>query len=161
MTIFSFVTGYVCALKPLRLYRQGNQEAGFAAISKSALRRFPRLALPAALATVICWLAAGFGLFEVAHHCDAWWVHDTSPPGKLGFGWKAIKDLIFWIVGTWVYRRNIYDNNQWTMLPLLTGSFSVYAFVVATAYVKPHYRMILSMVMWGYYYCCKDCKYSS
>ena len=98
------------------------------------------------------------GLFEVAHRCDAWWVHDTSPPGGLGFGLAGLKDLIYWVVGTWTLRRNEYDNNQWTLLPLLTGSYWVYAFVVATAFVEPWYRMILSLVMWVYYYCASDCK---
>ena len=79
VTIFAFVTGYVCALKPIRLCLQGNQEAAFTSIGKSALRRVPRLVLPAALATTIIWFLTQFGVFLVAKRCDSWWAGATSP----------------------------------------------------------------------------------
>jgi hypothetical protein len=73
---------------------------------------------------------------------------------------SGIKDLLYNIVTTWTTRRNVYDGNQWTLLPLLEGSFQVYVFVVATAYVKPVYRILLSLVIWGYFWCASDCEYS-
>ncbi|KAK7739642.1 hypothetical protein SLS53_005609 [Cytospora paraplurivora] len=78
VTIFSFVTGYVCALKPIRLCSQGNQEAAFTSISRSALRRIPRLVLPAAAATAVSWAMAETGLYAVAKHQDSWFIDAQS-----------------------------------------------------------------------------------
>jgi peptidoglycan/LPS O-acetylase OafA/YrhL len=65
VSIFALVTGYVCALKPLKLYRQDKHEAAFVSISKSALRRFPRLFLPSAAATILSFVLCELGLFSV------------------------------------------------------------------------------------------------
>ncbi|POS78795.1 hypothetical protein DHEL01_v202814 [Diaporthe helianthi] len=155
VAIFSFVTGYVCALKPIRLCQQGNQEAAFVSISKSALRRIPRLVLPAAAATTVSCLAAEFGLFAVAKHQDSWWV-DVQSPKRIAYLGEALVNLVYWIVSTWTRGLNDYDNNQWTLLPLLRGSIWVYAFMVATAYVKPRYRIMASFGFWVYFYCGSD-----
>jgi len=53
VTIFSLVTGYVCALKPIRQCRNGDQQAAFTGIAKSAFRRVPRLMLPTTIATTL------------------------------------------------------------------------------------------------------------
>merc|ERR1712093_268104 len=53
VTIFSLVTGYVCALKPLRQCRAGQQEAMFSGLARSAFRRVPRLILPTTMATTL------------------------------------------------------------------------------------------------------------
>src|SRR4051812_4233029 len=52
--IFAFLTGFVCALKPLKLGRNRHQQGeALMAVAKSAFRRPPRLVLPAAIATFI------------------------------------------------------------------------------------------------------------
>ncbi|KAF3763302.1 hypothetical protein M406DRAFT_279359 [Cryphonectria parasitica EP155] len=155
VTIFAFVTGYVCALKPIKLYKQGNQEAAFVSISKSALRRFPRLFLPAAAATCVSFLLAELGLYAVAKHQDSWWV-DVQSPKRFAYLGEAVVNLVYNIVTTWTRGVNDYDNSQWTLLPLLKGSMWVYAFMVATAYVKPRYRMWASFGLWVYFYCASD-----
>lgn len=157
MTIFAFVTGYVCALKPIKLCRQGNQEAAFASISKSALRRIPRLVLPAAAATAVSWLMAEMGLYAVAKHQDSWWI-DVQSPNRIAYLGEALGNLVYCIVTTWTRAGNDYDNSQWTLLPLLKGSMWVYSFMVATAYVKPRYRIMASFGFWVYFYCASDCK---
>lgn len=157
MTIFAFVTGYVCALKPIRLCRQGNQEAALAGISKSALRRIPRLVLPAAAATAVSWCLAEMGLYAMAKHQDSWWIDVQSSKRIAGVG-RAVGNLVYNIVTTWTRSTNEYDNYQWTLLPLLRGSIYVYAFMVATAYVRPRYRMMASFGLWVYFYCSSDCE---
>ncbi|KAI0594220.1 acyltransferase family-domain-containing protein [Biscogniauxia sp. FL1348] len=155
VSIFAFVTGYVCALKPIKLYRQNNQEAAFNSIAKSALRRVPRLVIPCGLATVIIWVMAQLGMFLVGKQSDCWWCDMTGPdrsPNIL----EALKSLVFNIVNTWTHGANAYDGNQWTLLPLLRGSMQVYTFIVATAYIQPRYRMIASMVMYFYFYIAGD-----
>ncbi|KAJ0117382.1 cyltransferase family protein [Diaporthe amygdali] len=155
VTIFAFVTGYVCALKPIKLCRQGNQEAAFVSVSKSALRRTPRLFLPAAAATAVSWLLAEMGLYAVAKHQDSWWI-DVQSPNRIAYLGEALGNLIYCIVTTWTRAVNDYDNNQWTLLPLLKGSMWVYSFMVATAYVKPRYRTMASFGLWVYFYCASD-----
>lgn len=157
VTIFAFVTGYVCALKPIKLCRQGNQEAAFVSISKSALRRIPRLVLPAAAATAASWLMAEMGLYAVAKHQDSWWI-DIQSPRRIAYLGEAFGNLVYCIVTTWTRSSNDYDNSQWTLLPLLKGSMWVYSFMVATAYVKPRYRSMASFGLWVYFYCASDCK---
>lgn len=159
VTIFAFVTGYVCALKPIKLCRQGNQEAAFASVSKSALRRIPRLVLPAAAATAVSWLMAEMGLYAVAKHQDSWWI-DVQSPRRIAYLGEALGNLVYCIVTTWTRSTNDYDNSQWTLLPLLKGSMWVYSFMVATAYVKPRYRSMASFGLWVYFYCASDCKFA-
>ncbi|KUI71838.1 hypothetical protein VM1G_08093 [Cytospora mali] len=155
VTIFAFVTGYVCALKPIKLCRQGNQEAALASISKSALRRIPRLVLPAAAATAVSWVMAEMGLYAVAKHQDSWWI-DVQSSRRIAYLGEAFRNLVYNIVTTWTRSTNEYDNNQWTLLPLLKGSIWVYAFMVATAYIKPRFRMLASFGLWVYFYCASD-----
>ncbi|KAJ4387433.1 hypothetical protein N0V93_008025 [Gnomoniopsis smithogilvyi] len=155
VTIFAFVTGYVCALKPIKLYKAGNQEAALISISKSALRRFPRLFLPAAAATVVSFFMCEMGLYTIAKHADSWWVDVNSPVRTPWLG-EAVGRLVYNIVTTWTRKENNYDQNQWTLLPLLAGSMWVYAFIVATAYVKPRFRMLASLGLWVYFWLCSD-----
>lgn len=156
MSIFSLVTGYVCALKPIRQCAAGNQEAAFSGIAKSAFRRIPRLLLPTSIATILIWFICQFGVFEVANRVEGWWLNYTSPNITPYIG-KAIKMLILNMITTWTRSWNVYDNNQWTLLPLLKGAFLVYVMLFATAYMKPRYRMMVEMGLFVYYYISNDC----
>ncbi|KAH8892348.1 hypothetical protein GQ53DRAFT_746212 [Thozetella sp. PMI_491] len=150
--IFAFVTGYVCALKPIKLCQQGNQEAAFASMVKSALRRIPRLVLPAAFATVLIWILMTLGAFQVAKRCDSWWVSITSPEPVSPSLVKSMEHLIYNLWTTWATGVNQYDGHQWTMLPLLKGSMWVYMFMIGTSYVKQRYRMMLSLALYLFFY---------
>ncbi len=158
VTIFAFVAGYVCALKPIKLFQQGNHEAAYASMGKSALRRIPRLVLPSAIATALIWTLSQLGAFQIAKHCDSWWIGATSPDQVPMFLGDAVKNLISNIVTTWVVGMNDYDGNQWTLLPLLKGSLLVYTFMSATSHVKQWYRMQLSLAVFFYFYIASDCK---
>lgn len=154
VSIFAFVTGYVCALKPLKLYHQEKHEGAFTSIAKSALRRFPRLFLPSAAATLLSWVICELGLYSVAAHADSGWINQVpAPQPSLG---AALSNLIYETVATWVKRNNEYDRNQWTMLPLLQESIKIYAFLLAAAYIRPRYRMLASFGMFAYYWMCNE-----
>lgn len=155
VAIFAMVTGYVCALKPIKLCRQGQQDAAFKSMGKSALRRVPRLVLPAAFATFLTWLACELGANHVSAHCDSWWIRETGPTPIPNL-WRALVSLVNNIIGTWVAGGNHYDANQWTLLPLLLGSFWVYVFMLATGFVRPRYRMMMAMAMWLYFILAND-----
>jgi hypothetical protein len=71
---------------------------------------------------------------------------------------KAVNSLIYHIITTWTKSWNIYDNNQWTLLPLLKGSMTVYMMLVATAYCKTRYRMMIELALVVYFYVGNDCK---
>ncbi|KAI0007851.1 acyltransferase family-domain-containing protein [Xylariaceae sp. FL0662B] len=155
VTIFSFVTGYVCALKPIKLYRQNNQDVAYTSIAKSALRRVPRLVIPCGLATVIIWVMANLGMFLVGKQSDCWWCGATAPDRQKN-AFESVRHLVANIVSTWTRGSNAYDGNQWTLLPLLRGSMWVYTFIVATSYIRPQYRMVCSLIMFLYFYIASD-----
>jgi peptidoglycan/LPS O-acetylase OafA/YrhL len=158
VAIFSLVTGYVCALKPIRQCRAGKPEEALSSIAKSAFRRIPRLVLPTTIATVIIWALCQLGAFEIAHRTDSWWIDNSSPRRNPTFG-TAVQGLLFELICTWTRGSNLYDNNQWSLLPLLRGSFTVYAMLVATTYVQPRYRMMVSLSLVVYYYVCRECRF--
>lgn len=158
VAIFSLVTGYVCALKPIRQAKQGNYEAALVTISKSAFRRVPRLILPTTIATIAIWFLSQFGVFLIAKNTDGFWIAYTSPEMTPYFG-ASLRKLAFNIIETWEWGRNIYDPNQWTLQPLLKGSMLVYIVTMATIYLQPRYRMMCCLGLWVYYYIGNECEY--
>ncbi|KAF4454831.1 hypothetical protein F53441_2701 [Fusarium austroafricanum] len=152
--IFIYVTGYVCALKPLALFRQGDFEAGWASISKTALRRLPRLMYPSVIATAIAWTAAQLGLFEVARQTDSYYLTETAQPSLPIV--SAVRSLFVNIFNTWTGDGNKYDVHQGTLFVLFKGAAFVLVFLSATAKVKSHFRMGAALGLWGYYWYCAD-----
>ncbi|KAI9743254.1 MAG: hypothetical protein M1818_003100 [Claussenomyces sp. TS43310] len=155
VAIFALVTGYVCALKPIRQSRSSNYEGAFASIAKSSFRRVFRLVFPTTIATCIIWFFTQFGVFSIAKHSNSQWLSYTAPGMTPDFG-EAVYTLIFNISQTWVHRSNAYDPNQWTLLPLLKGSMVVYTTCFATMYIRPRYRMMVCWAGWVYYYIAAD-----
>lgn len=155
VAIFSLVTGYVCALKPIKCYANNQHDKAFAAISKSALRRVPRLVLPVALVLVLSCLAAQLGAFEVARHSDGWGLDVTSPP-RFDNWFEALWTLMTDEVRVWTHGNSVYGAELWTMLPILKGAFWVYCYLMATAHVKQKYRMVIALTLSMYRYCAND-----
>ncbi|PKS04898.1 hypothetical protein jhhlp_008262 [Lomentospora prolificans] len=155
VAIFSMVTGYVCALKPIKLIRQGNREAALMSLTKSSLRRIPRLVLPTTIATLIIWVLCMLGAFEIAKHSGPGWTANTSPT-RYGTVYKNVEHLVKEIIHTWTRNTNEYDPNQWTLLPLLKGSMIVYVFIVATSTLASRFRMMAALCMWFYYFLSND-----
>jgi hypothetical protein len=79
------MSGYVCAMKPLKLARAGKPEDVRKAITSSAFKRFLRLAAPAIFATAISWFLDQVGAFNTARSLP-WdcWFHFFTPP-EIGF----------------------------------------------------------------------------
>lgn len=80
LAVFFLLSGYVCALKPLRLLRDGRIDDGRRAIEGSAFRRVPRLVIPTTAATVLIWTLNQFGAFKAAQNAGSDWVRRTVPP---------------------------------------------------------------------------------
>ncbi|KAJ6155421.1 hypothetical protein N7470_005987 [Penicillium chermesinum] len=142
VTIFAFLTGYVCALKPLKLSRNGDKLGSFTTVAQSAFRRPPRLILPATIALIISWTLAQFGAFVVANRSDCWWCRYAAPEVEDSI-WKEIVRLGGNFLTTWTTGYMAYDDHQWTLLPLLLASMLVYLVLVATMYVRFRYRMLV------------------
>ncbi|KAJ6107588.1 hypothetical protein N7523_008911 [Penicillium sp. IBT 18751x] len=151
VTIFAFLTGYVCALKPIKQSRSGDTAASFTTVAKSAFRRPPRLIFPATIAMIISWVIAQFGGFIVANRSDCWWCRYAAPDLEDSL-WKEIIRLGQNFLSTWTTGYMAYDDHQWALLPLLKASMLVYILLVATMFMKVRYRVMVYIGMMLYFY---------
>ena len=151
VTIFAFLTGFVCALKPLRLARSGQANAALSSIAKSAFRRAPRLILPATLAMTIAWALTQVGAFRTAVISDSNWLRDASPVPNESLGFEVKRLFQVWI-NTWTNGHMDYDDHQWAILPLLKGSYMIYAVLCATIYARYPFRLMVYGAMIYYFH---------
>jgi hypothetical protein len=158
VAIFALVTGYVCALKPIRQVRGGDRNAMFNSVAKSAFRRVPRLILPTVIATILSWFICQLGFYRVAQKADSWWLNFSAPGMSPNIG-RAIYSLLLELITTWTKGWNNYDHHTWTMLPLLKSSMLVFTFLISTAYCQTRYRMIVALALFVYFYASDECKF--
>jgi len=155
VAIFCLVTGYVCALKPVKNFNSGTQTVAFTSMSRSAIRRVPRLVLPVAIIILISCIATQMGAFLIANHCDGYGLPETSPRQRdnifLALG-AAFKDLL----KVWTHGQSEYGAELWTMMPILKGAFWVYIFLIATAYVQQKWRMAIALALTLFRWACND-----
>lgn len=151
MTIFAFLTGYVCALKPLKQSRSGDHLASFTSIAKSAFRRPPRLILPATIAMLISWTLAQFQAYLTALRSDCWWCRYASPKVKETLYGEMVQ-LGRSFLSVWTNGYMAYDDHQWALLPLLLASMLVYILLVATMFVKFRWRLGVYLAMFLYFH---------
>lgn len=151
MPIFAFLTGFVCAYKPLKLaYQQGNAPAALKSVARSAFRRPPRLVMPALIATFISFVMSALGGYTAANRCDSHWVRFDAPD-PLPFG-ENVKRLFRSSLTTWTNTENLYDRHQWAMRPLLIGAFQVYVVLAATIGMQFRYRIAVHVFMLAYWW---------
>lgn len=151
VTMFAFLTGYVCAIKPLRQVKSGNLSGALTTLGKSAFRRPPRLILPATLALLISWAFAQIGGFTVSQRCDSLWLRETSPH-EIGNLYDEVHRLFRNFQMTWTEGHMEYDDHQWALLPLLQGAFTIYVTLFATCFMKVRYRMLTVVVLFLWYW---------
>jgi hypothetical protein len=149
--MFAFLTGYVCAIKPLRQAKSGNVPAALVTLGKSAFRRPPRLIMPATIALVMAWFFAQLGAFEVAHRSDSHWLR-RSVPTNIGGLDTEIPRLIRNFQQSWSGANNEYDDHQWALLPLLQGAFLIYVLLFATVFMKFRMRLFTCSVLFVWYW---------
>jgi Acyltransferase family len=149
--IFAFLTGFVCAYKPLKLaYLQGNALASLQSVARSAFRRPPRLVLPAAMATFMSFVLTLFGGYRTATRCDSFWVRFDAPNQEPTFA-KEVRRLSRALLTTWTDTDNPYDRHQWAMRPLLIGAFQVYVCLAATLRMRFRYRILVHVLLMVYW----------
>ncbi|KAK0717670.1 acyltransferase 3 [Lasiosphaeria miniovina] len=148
--IFAFLTGFVCAYKPLKLaYQQGNAPAALKSVARSAFRRPPRLVLPALIATLFSFIMSCFGAYKASTRCDSFWVRFDTPDLMPFFA--NVQRLFKSMLTTWTNGENLYDRHQWAMRPLLVGAFQVYVVLAATIGMRFKYRMLVHVLLFLYW----------
>jgi hypothetical protein len=95
ISIFFLLSGYVCAIKPLRLSAQGQQDEARRVIASSAFRRIVRIGIPAFLGTMLPWMLTQMGAFtlipELKTHGG--WLSYTTPHRVEGV-FAPVKSLV-------------------------------------------------------------------
>lgn len=79
VAMFFLLSGFVCALNPLRLARSGKAEEVRECIASSTFRRVFRLIIPCTIATLLAWILAQWNTFQLASKVGYPWLHDTAP----------------------------------------------------------------------------------
>lgn len=149
--IFAFLTGFVCAYKPLKLVLQGEAAKAQRSIARSVFRRVPRLILPAAIATFISCILCYMGAYRTASRCDMYWVrYDT--PSKMPTFWLEAWRFLHTLRTTWTNRDNPYDRHQWAMRPLLIGAFQVYLVLMGTMGMRFRFRIFVHLGLITYWW---------
>jgi hypothetical protein len=87
ISIFFLLSGYVCAIKPIRLSNAGMVDEARKVIASSALRRVLRIGLPATFGTVFAWGLAQMGAFTLAPYVEleGMWLAESTPKRVPGF----------------------------------------------------------------------------
>ena len=143
VAMFFVLLGFVNGLKPLQMIRSGDIEGGLLNISISTFRRPFRLVLPSVAATIIAWVLAQIGVFDLARQTDAYWIRITSPAPSPTWS-QAVLDLFKAIRTTWMFPpENPYDQPQWALVYLLEGSLMVSLVLLMTANLAPRFRMLV------------------
>ena len=142
MALFFILSGFVNALKPLKLARAGQVEAALSSLSLSSFRRTFRLVLPAAAATVLSWSVTQLGAYEMGRRSDAFWLYTYAPLPSGSWG-TALEDLLNGLRATWTFGIvNPYDQPQWALIYLLQGSMMVFCALLIVVNLTPLYRTL-------------------
>ena len=152
VALFLILSGFVNALKPVKLARAGNIESALSNLSVSSLRRPFRLALPAAAATVLSWFVCQLGAYETARNSDAYWLYTYTPAPSPSWG-VAIEDLFIGLRNTWTFGIvNPYDQPQWALPYFLHGSMMGFTSLLVTTNMTPTYRMLTltGLAFWSF-----------
>ena len=94
VAMFFTLSGFVCSLKALKLARARQPDDGRKVIAKSVVRRVIRLAIPAAVATIMSWIVCQLGFYRLAYG-GGWWLSETPPKLET---LEALRQLVWQIV---------------------------------------------------------------
>ena len=142
VAIFFLLSGFVNALKPIKLARAHNVDAALKNLTSASFRRTFRLMLPAAAATIMSWFICQLGMYHYAQHGDAYWLYTYTPGPSPSWG-TAIEDLVQGLRNTWTFQTiNQYDQPQWALIYLLQGSAMTFSALLMTVTLSPLWRNI-------------------
>jgi hypothetical protein len=147
VAIFFILMGFVNALKPIQLARDGQVDKALNKLASSSFGRIFRLVLPATAATVISWFLCNVGLYHKAGLSDAYWLNANTPrPSPTWL--QAFVDLLSGLEATWTFGpENVYDQPQWALIFLLQGSFMVISALFLVVSMTPLWRTVALMIL--------------
>ena len=152
VALFFLLSGFVNALKPVKLARAHQVETALSNLAVASFRRTFRLMLPAAAATVLSWFLCQLGLYELSRNGDAFWLYTYTPAMSTSWG-TAIEDLVQALRNTWTLQSiNPYDQPQWALIYLLLGSMMTFCGLLITLNLKPAWRMAMlgAFALWSF-----------
>ena len=152
VAIFFLLSGFVNALKPIKLARAGQNETALTNMAVSSFRRTFRLMLPAATATVVSWFICQLGAYETSRTSDAYWLYTYTPAPSSSWG-TALEDLVLALRATWTFGVvNQYDQPQWALIYLLEGSMMVFCALLITTNLTPIWRAtcLVIFALWSF-----------
>ena len=152
VALFIILSGFVNALRPIKLARSGQVESALSNLATSSFRRSFRLFLPALTATIASWFICQLGAYETARNSDAYWLGITSPRKSQSWG-MAIDDLVRAVRDTWLFDpNNPYDQPQWALIYLLLASMICFTTLLILINLTPRYRVIsvVGLFFWGW-----------
>ena len=164
ISIFFILSGYVCAIKPIRLSTAGQADEARRVIASSAFRRCLRIGLPATFLTIFAWALAQMGAFTLAPtvELEGNWLERTTPKRVPGFG-ASIKALITQCVcpiispadsqfNTWAISDNHYEANLWSLGWEMRGAMVVYLILSISVNCTPLWRRFILLSMTFFYF---------
>jgi hypothetical protein len=89
------------------------------------------------------------GVYQIANISQNNWLNYTSPRPSASFG-SMFYDLFYAFYQTWTEATNYYDKNLWCMVYFLQGSMMLYFYLLATAKMRPGFRILLTTAMLVY-----------
>lgn len=124
-SIFFLLSGYVCAIKPLRLSAAGQSDEARRVIASSAFRRLLRIGVPATLGTTFAWILCHLGAFRISGNTEYYsgWLQATTPEPVQGFI-PAVADLILqcvFLLGYIADRSSILGQPPKTVMKAISG----------------------------------------
>jgi hypothetical protein len=152
--MFLLLTGFVNALKPIKLARAGRVDTALESLASSCLRRTSRLVLPCTVATVFAWILCEIGGYQIGAMVESGWMNNTSPLPS-GSVPTALHRLFKAVFDTWKGENNI-EKNQWVVPVILKGSLMLYVALLALVRATPGYRMLAFGALFIYSWACKD-----
>ena len=104
ISIFFLLSGYVCAIKPLKLSAAGQADEARRVIASSAFRRLTRIGVPVLAGTLFPWALAQTGMYSIAPEVeiDKGWLSYTRPAYKQWF-WPAVREPFLQFVASHRY----------------------------------------------------------
>lgn len=164
ISIFFILSGYVCAIKPIRLSTAGQPDESRRVIASSAFRRCLRIGLPATFVTIFAWALAQMGTFTLAPvvELEGMWLERTTPKRIPGF-FASIKELITQCVcllvvsanvqfNTWALSDNTYEANLWSLGWEMRGAMLVYLILTISVNCTPPCRRFILVTMTTFYF---------
>jgi peptidoglycan/LPS O-acetylase OafA/YrhL len=146
VAIFFVLSGFVLSIG---YFKSGDENI----IKKLAQRRYLRLVIPAAAATLACFLLMSVGASKLIENASTTTASDWLS-GTWDFDSSVFHAIYSGFIGIFISGHSAYDNVLWTMRIELLGSFLVFGFLLFLAKSKNRWfgYVLLSILTFNTWY---------